>query len=294
MDKIVTIYKDIGETPLSALERFRKNMVKKYQDSGREKDTIYWRNVPMTYAGRLDPAAEGLLLILIGEECKNKEKYLGLDKEYEMEVIFGINTDTHDALGLATTDKDLQTGKLNSVDIQNYLKKINTDKYLGIFMQKYPPYSSKTVNGKQLHTLARTNDLPDAMPEKEVEIYSIEKICENENQNKSETDPETAGYVEISAEKLLGRIKSIVKLVKGDFRQDQILERWQEIFGSSGGKDTIYPSGRPFYSIKYKVRCSSGTYMRSLADNMGHDLGVGAFAMSIKRTTLGNYKIPTK
>ena len=29
----------------------------------------------MTYAGRLDPMAEGLMIILIDAECKNKENY---------------------------------------------------------------------------------------------------------------------------------------------------------------------------------------------------------------------------
>lgn len=77
MPTTALIYKHIGETPLEALERFRR-------EQGIAAD------VPMTYAGRLDPMAEGLLLILLGEECKNKEKYLGLDKEYEVEVLFGI------------------------------------------------------------------------------------------------------------------------------------------------------------------------------------------------------------
>ena len=54
-------YKNIGETPLECLERIRL-------EYGKPKD------IPMTYAGRLDPMAEGLLIILVGDDCKDKEK----------------------------------------------------------------------------------------------------------------------------------------------------------------------------------------------------------------------------
>ena len=86
MKKLLVLNKREGETPLEALENWRLKH-KKYKD------------VKMTYAGRLDPMASGLLVILAGEETKNKEKYLGLDKEYEFEVLFGFSTDTYDILG---------------------------------------------------------------------------------------------------------------------------------------------------------------------------------------------------
>ena len=70
LKKVILLNKKIGETPLQALERFRL----------RHKT---YKEVKMTYAGRLDPMASGLLLVLAGEEIKNKEKYLGLDTEYQ-------------------------------------------------------------------------------------------------------------------------------------------------------------------------------------------------------------------
>ena len=57
MKKILKLYKKEGETPLEAIERFRR------------KNPEY-RNEKMTYAGRLDPMAEGVLLVLAGNECK--------------------------------------------------------------------------------------------------------------------------------------------------------------------------------------------------------------------------------
>ena len=73
MKKVILLNKKEGETPLEALEVFRKRKTKQKKE---------YKDVKMTYAGRLDPMAEGLLIILTGEECKNKEKYLVLDKEY--------------------------------------------------------------------------------------------------------------------------------------------------------------------------------------------------------------------
>lgn len=244
------IYKKLGETPLQALERFRA-------------EAQIPSSVPMTYAGRLDPMAEGELLVLTGDECKNKEKYLSLDKEYEVEIVFGISTDTYDALGLATLSSPADNKR-------DRVSSLNLARYCGRFMQKYPAYSSKTVGGKQLHELARAGDLPDPeeMPEKEVEIYSIEKI-ERVGQDMAQD--------KISAADLLTRIVSMVDLVDGDFRQFEIKKRWNDLLATCKSD---------FYGLRIRVKCSSGTYMRSLANRIGQDVGGGAFAISIKRTRI--------
>ncbi len=81
------LYKNLGETPNEAVLRFKK-------------DNPEYEKEPMTYAGRLDPMPEGLLLILSGEELKNKDSFLDLKKTYEFEVLWGVETDTLDVLGL--------------------------------------------------------------------------------------------------------------------------------------------------------------------------------------------------
>lgn len=232
----VIIHKEVGQTPLEALERYRASRLE-------------LQNIPMTYAGRLDPMAEGKLLILIGEECKNKEKYLHLDKEYEVEIVFGISTDTFDSLGLATVGSESHS----TIDLTTYT---------GRFTQEYPPYSSKTVNGKQLHELARSNELPEEMPTKEVEIYSINLM----------------GKRHVSASELKKTIMDTIHKVTGDFRQKEIGQCWNELL-----RDSVHE----FEAITIRVSCSSGTYMRSLADRIGTDMGTGAFALSIKRTQIG-------
>lgn len=252
--KFQKIYKQVGETPLEALEKFRA-------------EQKIDKTVPMTYAGRLDPMAEGELIILIGDECKNKEKYLGLDKEYKVEIVFGIRTDTYDALGLAEIGNRTEIIKGVEIDkmaknITQKLSSLDLSKYCGKFNQEYPPYSSKTVDGIQLHNLAREGNLPDEMPTKEVEIYSTE-IVEKKK---------------ILAGDLLKYIISKIDLVHGDFRQDIIKSKWHEVLGK---RNSINPY---FSSIKCRIKCSSGTYMRSLANQIGRDIGCGGFALTIKRT----------
>jgi tRNA pseudouridine55 synthase len=217
-------YKNLGETPLEAIERFR---IEKGIDS----------KVPMTYAGRLDPMAEGLLIVLTGEDCKKKTDFNNLDKEYEVEVVLGVQSDSHDVLGL-----------VKKIEI----KEINLDEFIGKFTQEYPRYSSKIIAMKEV---------PDEMPTKEVEIYFIEKLGERET----------------SGQDLAEKAVEKIKLVKGDFRQNEIIETWLK-FGQVYGNEK-------FKVLVLRVACSSGTYMRSLANN------IGGLALSIKRTKIGNFNI---
>ncbi|PSO45951.1 MAG: tRNA pseudouridine(55) synthase, partial [Parcubacteria group bacterium QH_9_35_7] len=64
---MVLLDKPISLTPLQTIEKF-KEQNPKYKDK------------KMSYAGRLDPMAEGLLLCLVGEENKNREEYQQLEK----------------------------------------------------------------------------------------------------------------------------------------------------------------------------------------------------------------------
>ncbi len=246
MQKIIVLNKKEAETPLEVLESFRiKN--KKYKDS------------KMTYAGRLDPMASGLLMILVDKEIKNKEKYLALDKEYEFEILFGFATDTYDILG-----KILHSNILTNFGMNELNKKIksNLKSFMGESMQKYPMYSSKTVKGKALFTYARA-DKEVEVPERKIFIkkLKLEKI------------------IQIDNKKLFKNIEKRIKKVKGDFRQKEILEIWKNYLKIENN----------FYVGKFVIKCSSGTYVRSIANLLGNKLGVSSLAFSIKRTKIGKY-----
>jgi len=247
MKEIMLLNKKEGETPLEALERFRaKN--KNYKD------------VKMTYAGRLDPLASGLLLVLAGEETKQKEKYLALTKEYKFSVLFGFATDTYDILGkvveVAVVGQDLTTKELE--------KKIkdNLKFFTGKFQQKYPMYSSKTVAGKPLFTYAREGREVES-PEHEVSVQSFKFFK----------------IKKISAKKLLENIERRISKVKGDFRQKEILKIWRK---------QLKGSKKHFFVADFNIKCGSGTYVRNIADSLGERVGAPALALSIKRTKIGN------
>jgi tRNA pseudouridine55 synthase len=44
-------------------------------------------------------------------------------------------------------------------------------------------------------------------------------------------------------------------------------------------------------TLKFRVRCSSGTYIRSLADDIGRELGCGAYLTELRRTAIGGFDI---
>ncbi len=121
------VYKNLGETPLERAERFRN-------------DHPEFLNSKITYAGRLDPMAEGLLVLLTNDAVNTKENFLSLSKTYEVEVLWGVGTDTQDVLGLIskTSMKYPEVEK-----VRGYISES-----VGKFEQKYPAYSSKPINGE--------------------------------------------------------------------------------------------------------------------------------------------------
>ncbi len=248
MEKILKLYKQVGETPLECLERFRSA-------------NPDYMEAKMTYAGRLDPMAEGLLIVLVGDECKKKDDYLGMNKEYEFEVLFGVETDTYDVLG-----KVMGNSSYESDNVQESLQGA-LQKFVGKFSQTYPVYSSKSVDGIPLFELARSGKLEDVeLPTKDVEIFELEML-----------------EVRIISKKdLHEEILQRIALVKGDFRQDEIIQSWNTYFQTSS-QDTLVLA-------KLNAKCSSGTYIRSLAFKLGKELKIPALAFSIKRTAIGDFR----
>ncbi len=57
MKSLINLYKPCSKTPLQAVEEFRLQNPK-------------YKTKKISYPGRLDPVAEGILILLIGEENK--------------------------------------------------------------------------------------------------------------------------------------------------------------------------------------------------------------------------------
>lgn len=247
MNKVIAVYKPIGKTPLEMIELLRKNNAELL-------------SVKMAYAGRLDPMAEGLLLILLEKECKKRKEYENLIKVYEFEVLFGLSTDSYDLMGMLI---DI-THAINKKMIREQLR-ILTEHFIGDHNQLYPPFSSARVNGRALFYWAREKRLSEiVIPSKKIHIDNLKIISTGS----------------LSTMEILKIQSKRVRIVKGKFRQAEILSDWQERLE---GKRISFPT------FKFQITCSSGTYVRSIADEMGKKIAIPSLALSIKRLKVGEF-----
>ena len=99
------------------------------------------------HCGTLDPLATGLLPICIGEATKFSNYATNLDKVYEVEIKFGIETNTGDITGQIIAEKGFN---LSDQFLKEHLALIK-----GINYQTPPMYSAIKKNGKPLYYWAR-------------------------------------------------------------------------------------------------------------------------------------------
>lgn len=246
--QVLNLYKRLGETPRERLERLRVQKP-------------HYQYEVLSYAGRLDPMAEGVLLCLVGAANSRHEEYLDLSKEYTLDILFGFATDTYDILG-----KVIQNGETSSITRIQVAQGLN--EFRGRIDQEYPPYSSKTIDGKSLFQWARENMLGGVqLPRREVTIYDIVLI-----QMYKVREPELLAYIEENVAK-----------VNGDFRQDEIISMWRRFLRKEGTRE--------FPCATVRIACSSGTYARSIAHGLGQQFSVPALALHILRTKVGEYAV---
>ena len=161
------------------------------------------------HAGTLDPNAQGLLIVLLGQGTK-LAPYLGQGrKTYQGRLRLGLETDTYDIQGEVTAEhpwEDLDPGSV--------LQEIQA--WTMINEQRVPPYSAAKYKGKPLYARARQKRF---VPEK--------------------TKPVTIDHVEAF--------------------------------------DLSLPS------VSFRVVCSPGTYIRSLAHSLGKRLACGAVLTDLVR-----------
>ena len=253
---MIELYKKRGETPLEALNRLRD------EQSELEKETL-------SYAGRLDPMAEGILPVLVGEEeNKNRKLFLNYDKEYHAEFLIGVSTDTGDVLGV------IQKNNFKHIDANVVLKEI--EQLTQLTSQIYPWYSSKTVKGVPLFEYARKGELDIKRPFRDITIYSVKDI------KVSTTD----------IHKLIQEIIIDIEKVKGDFRQEEIIEGWKGLDSYQCVGDDCDNDGceNGFAILASCTLCvSSGTYIRGLCDVLEKRLGVPVVLHKLVRTKVRDF-----
>ncbi len=168
------------------------------------------------HAGTLDPAATGLMIILVGSATKQATKLIGLDKTYIGEITLGLTSSTGDREGELSPVSDIRPSQTQVIAALASFK--------GEITQTPSQYSAIKIRGQEAYKRARKGEKFE-MPSRVVQIRTIELLS------------------------------------------------------------YIYPK------ISFCTEVSSGTYIRSLAADIGSQLGTGAYLSALKRTTIGPYQL---
>jgi tRNA pseudouridine(55) synthase len=159
-------------------------------------------------------------------------------------------------------------GKITKVDyrlpeIHEIKKEIK--KLAGRTVLPIPPYSSVPINGRPSFMYARAGELGlDNINSREMNITKI-----------------TLGTCKkISADKVLKSAQEKISKVSGDFRQKKILKLWNKKLKAIVAK---------FLVVDVVISCASGTYIRSIAHQLGNRLQSPTLLYNLKRTRVGTF-----
>lgn len=169
------------------------------------------------HCGTLDPAATGLLIIVLGRGTKLSERLMSDDKVYEGSMKFGETTDSYDADGDLVASLPVPPLTIEELDQAS-------DEFIGDQMQIPPMVSAIKKDGVPLYKLARKG-------------------------------------VEVEREPRLIHIYN--------FR----FKAYEEPFAS------------------FRIACTKGTYVRSIAHDLGQKIGCGAHLVSLRRVVSGKFDV---
>ena len=204
-DGIIIIDKPAEMTSFGVVARVRRVLTNKAQ-----------KKVKVGHTGTLDPFATGLMILVIGKECKNAEHYSKLDKVYEATIRLGQTSTTGDTEGELTTVSDT----VPTIEVVEEAIK----SFRGQIQQRPPIFSAIKINGQRAYKLARDGQEVE-IPLRTVTIHSLDIV------------------------------------------------------------DYSYPE------LKIRTHVSSGTYIRSLASDIGLALGTGAYTTQLRRTQISQWSI---
>jgi tRNA pseudouridine55 synthase len=117
------------------------------------------------HLGTLDPAATGVLPLVIGRATRLAQFYTRNDKIYEGVIHFGYSTDSYDADGAVASPEVAVSVGHAEVDAA-------LDHFRGEFLQTPPPVSAKKIGGRPAYELARKNEPVELKPAA-VNVFSL-------------------------------------------------------------------------------------------------------------------------
>jgi len=221
------------------------------------------KNLKVGHAGTLDPLADGVLIVCLGNACKQAQAIQATFKQYLAGVCFGAVTASYDREKpleqYGTLVIDERSGKELSGMLEAELGKV-LEGMKGPQEQVAPLFSAKQVDGVRAYELAR-------------------KL----HRQGLKTDQAAAELLNI------GHIE-IKDLRLEKFTLTPISDDATPCEGASGRINVApVPAGLPLAYVR--IDCSKGTYIRALARDLGEKMECGAFLYSLCRTGCGEYSV---
>ena len=129
---VINLYKERGISSFQSVERVRS--IFRIKKGG--------------HGGTLDPEAEGVLPVLLGRATRVSSLFLKSNKEYSVDFLLGIKTDTYDMAGQV-----IERVEEFSLSREEFVKALSS--FRGTYLQVPPRYSAIKVKGKRAYELAR-------------------------------------------------------------------------------------------------------------------------------------------
>lgn len=153
IDGVINVYKEQGCTSFDVVAKLRGILKQK----------------KIGHTGTLDPMAEGVLLVCLGNATKLVDMLTEGTKKYRAVMRLGLETDTEDITGNILREHNLPE------DITEERIAAVLNDFVGSYNQVPPMYSAIKKDGKKLYEYARQGIVIEREP-RNVDIYSIDNI----------------------------------------------------------------------------------------------------------------------
>lgn len=218
------------------------------------------KNLKVGHAGTLDPLATGVLLVCIGNACKQAQQLQDHDKEYIARIRFGATTPSYDLE--KEVDRQFPYNHITADTVRAALPA-----FLGEQEQVAPLFSAKSVDGVRAYELARK--LYRSGQTEAIDAAALETLQRNK--------------IRISELELREFVPAGVGKAD-DFRENTPSSASSRIHVA----DTS-ALGLPEAVIR--IACSKGTYIRAFARDLGEALDSGAHLSGLIRSRSGDFSV---
>lgn len=245
------------------------------------------------HAGTLDPFATGLLVVGIGPATRLSSLVMDETKVYEARISFGLSTATDDLSGEAVSEGDVPECILEHEYAEGILRR-----FLGEQDQLPPAYSAKKKGGRKAYELARAGEEVELDPVR-VRVDKAQLLatgCGEGGVGASSSDGGGGSPGTVDGTRVPDRpddpdaMGGHAPIGSADEASpDELADPGCGGRASSGRLDVAASDPRmaklPWWDVRFAV--SKGTYIRSLARDIGHEVGCGAFLSRLRRVQAG-------